>query len=37
MAPLNAVYVLPLTMSLCGCVLCKHLVTGAVEHLTTEQ
>lgn len=36
-APLNAVYVLPLAVRLCGCALCKHLVTAAVERLTTEQ
>lgn len=37
MAPLNAVHVLPLAVGLCGCALCKHLVTAAVECLTTEQ
>ncbi len=36
-APLNAVYVLPLAVRLCGCALCKHLVTAAVERVTTEQ
>lgn len=36
-APLNAVYVLPLAARLCGCALCKHLVTAAEERLTTEQ
>lgn len=35
--PLNAVYVLLIAVRLCGCALCKHLVTAAVERLTTEQ
>lgn len=36
-APSNVVYVLFIAMRLCGCALCKHLITAAVERLSTEQ